>query len=104
MAQQQGIWLNNAKRNPTANNNPPNNSKGHRGRDLSVQPKDTSNGRQNGKNKAGRQRNSKKWKRPTHDTKQPVKTIKGSNDSPNSSTGPNNNQKETSHPPPAKVD
>jgi hypothetical protein len=102
--QQQGIWLNNAKRSPAtnANNNQPKEAKGHRGRDLSVQPKDTSNGRQNGKNKAGCQHNSKKRKHPAHENSQTVKTAKGSNNSLNSSPGPNNNPQETSQPAPDK--
>jgi hypothetical protein len=82
--QQQGIRLN-ASRNSQTNDNPePKNSKGRRERELSVPPKDSSKGNQNGAKKAGRRRKPLKRKRPAQTAENPVKAIKTSQESQDS--------------------
>jgi hypothetical protein len=98
-AQKQGVRLNAnrpAKPNEseTLTKDPPKNSAGHRVKDLSVLPKDTSQGNRNGKNKAGRAHNPKKRKRAAPKPKPLVKAVETSNESPHSHQGANNNQQE----------
>jgi hypothetical protein len=93
-AQKQGVRLN-ANRDANATESqpkhPPKNSTGHRGKDLSVPPKDTSKGIRNGKNNATRnKRNPKKRKRPASKPETPVKAPKP-NDSQDSPKGLHDN-------------